>query len=276
MRVGANKTVRTTQNLSLLLLALVWVAPVVWMINTGFKQTRYIFTLPPRWIAPVTFDHFAKVLNAWPFFQWLINSFIVSTAATLISIVLAIFAAYAFSRLRWKGRDGVFLAFLASMLIPWQVNAVPLYFLMNSLNLLNTHTSVVLPIIAMPISVFLLRQFFINIPREMDDAAMIDGCGPLGILFRVIVPMSLPAISALGIYMYIFAWNEFFWSTITLQRKEMFTIPIGLRALQGAYDIDYGLLMAGATMASAPVLVVYLLLRKWLISGITMSSAGLK
>lgn len=276
MRVGPSKTARAVQNTALLLLALIWITPVLWMINTGFKQSRYIFTLPPRWIAPLTLDHFAKVLDGWPFFSWLNNSFIVSAAATLISIILAIFAAYAFARLRWKGRDVVFVIFLASMLIPWQVNAVPLYFIMNSLGLLNTRTSVVLPIIAMPISVFLLRQFFINIPREMDDAAMIDGCGPLGIIFRVIVPMSIPAISALGIYMFIFAWNEFFWSTITLVRKEMFTIPLGLRALQGAYDIDYGLLMAGATLASAPVLIVYLLLRKWLISGITMSGAGLK
>jgi ABC-type glycerol-3-phosphate transport system permease component len=174
--------------------------------------------------------------------------------------------------MRWKGRDVVFMVFLASMLIPWQINAVPLYFLMDFLNLLNTRIAVVLPIVAMPISVFLLRQFFVSVPRELEDTAKIDGLGTMGIIWRVIVPVSLPAISALVIYMFIFTWNEYFWSLVALQDTELFTIPIGLKALQGAHDIKYNLLMAGASMAAIPILIVYLILQRRIISGLAMSS----
>ena len=161
------------------------------------------------------------------------------------------------------------------MLIPWQVNAVPLYFIMNSLGLLNTFPSVVLPIVAMPIGIFLLRQFFVNIPGELEDAARIDGCSSLGILVRIILPISKPALVALGIYQFIFSWNEFFWSMIALQRPHLFTLPIGLSALQGAHDIKYGLLLAGAFLASLPVLVIFLVLRRRVIRGMTLTG-GLK
>jgi multiple sugar transport system permease protein len=146
----------------------------------------------------------------------------------------------------------------------------------DDLRLLNTQWAIILPITAMPVGVFLLRQFSINIPRELEDAANIDGCSSLGILLRIILPMSTPALSALAIFVFIFTWNEFFWSMIALQRREVFTIPIGLRVLQGAYDIQYGLLMAAAALASLPALLVYLALQRQIIARITMSSAEIK
>lgn len=127
----------------------------------------------------------------------------------------------------------------------------------------------------MPIGIFLLRQFFVNFPRELEDAARIDGCSSWGVLFRIILPNSVPALEALGIYMFIFAWNEFFWSLIALQRPELLTLPLGLKALQGAYDIKYGLLLAGAFLASLPVLIVFLILRERIIRGMTLTG-GIK
>ncbi len=142
---------------------------------------------------------------------------------------------------------------------------------MNNLNLLNKLIAVILPITAMPISVFLLRQFFIGLPSELEDAARIDGCNRMDILFRIIVPISGPALAALAIYMFIFSWNEYFWSLIALQRIGKFTLPIGLNMLQGAYDIEYGLLMAAAFLASIPVMIVFALLRKQIIKGMSWS-----
>jgi len=134
---------------------------------------------------------------------------------------------------------------------------------------------VILPIAAMPIGVFLLRQFFVNIPGELEDAARIDGCSSLGVLVRIILPNSIPAFVALGLYMFIFSWNEFFWSLIALQRPELLTLPIGLKALQGAHDIKYGILLAGAFLASLPVLMVFLIFRQRVIRGMTLTG-GLK
>jgi ABC-type glycerol-3-phosphate transport system permease component len=158
------------------------------------------------------------------------------------------------------------------MLIPLEVNVIPLYFLMNRLHLLNTYPAVFLPMVGMPIGIFLLRQFFVNIPIELDDAARVDGCGHVRILWHVILPLSRPALAALVIYMFTFAWNEFFWSMIALSSPQMFTLPIGLRALQGAYDIDYGILMAGASLAALPALVMFLSMQRAIIRGITLTA----
>lgn len=258
-------------------LAVAWLVPVLWMVDTAFKPTSYIFSRPPSWWSPQwTLDHFRQALEAWPFGRWLWNSLVVAAGATFFTLLLSIPAAYSFARLRWRGRDVIFFVMVASMLIPWQINSIPLYFMMNDLGLLNTRLGLILPITAMPIGVFLLRQFFVNIPQELEEAARIDGANSMVILLRVIVPMSLPALAALGIYVFVFTWNEFFWSVIALTRQEMFTIPIGLKALQGAYDIQYGLLMAAAALASLPVLIIYLVLQRRIITGITMASAEIK
>jgi len=254
-------------------LALLWLVPVLWMALTGVKPAPEIFALPPHWLphAP-TPAHVRTVLTTWPFPRWVVNSVIVAGVTTALSVVVSIPAAFAFARLRWRGRDALFLVFLSSLLIPLEVNAIPLYFLMNRLHLLNTYAAVFLPMIGMPIGVFLLRQFYLNIPFELDDAARVDGCGNLRIIWHVILPLSRPALAALVIYMFIFAWNEFFWSMIALQSPRMFTLPIGLRAMQGAYDIEYGIMMAGATLASLPALVVFLLLQRSIIRGIAMTA----
>ncbi len=260
-----------------LALAVIWLVPVLWMIDTAFKPTAFIFTRPPSWWSPEwTLGHFREALQSWPFGRWLWNSLVVATGATILTLLLSIPAAYSFARLAWRGRNLLFFVMVASMLIPWQVNSIPLYFMMNSFDLLNTRIGLILPITAMPIGVFLLRQFFVNIPRELEEAAQLDGASSFGILTRVILPMSLPALGALGIYVFIFTWNEFFWSVIALTRQEMFTIPIGLKALQGAYDIQYGLLMAAAAFTSLPVLIIYLILQRRIITGITMASTEIK
>lgn len=267
---------RTIKYIIVLGLALLWMVPVLWMVDTAFKPDAEIFTLPPRWIpSQITLRHIREVIYDWPFLRWALNSVIVSGLATVLSLLISIPAAFSFARLHWRGRDMVFLIFISSMLIPWQINAVPLYFLMNSLGLLNSYPSVILPIAAMPIGIFLLRQFLVNIPRELEDAARIDGCGSFGVLVRIILPMSRPALVALGIYQFIFSWNEFFWPMIALQRPHLLTLPIGLRALQGAHDIKYGLLLAGAFLASLPVLITFLLLRRNIIRGMALTG-GIK
>jgi len=257
--------------------AFLWVIPILWMADTAFKPTRDIFSIPPKWIpSHFTTEHVRRLFAEWPFARWLLNSLIVAGSVTLGSLLVSVPAAFSFSRLRWKGRDAVFMFLLVFMLLPWQVNVIPLFFMMTKFRFLNTYQGVALPMIAMPIGVFLLRQFFINIPQDLEDAARIDGCSSLGVLLRVILPLSKPVLAAFGVYIFNYAWNEFFWSMICLRKPQMVTLPVGLKILQGAFEIDYGLILAGAFMASLPSLAVFLLLRRQIIRGFTLAGSGVK
>ena len=253
-------------------LALVWLVPVFWMASTAIKPTPEVMSFTPRWIpSEVNFDHMLEILDRRPFLTWMLNSFWVALGATVVTVLTTTFAAYGFARVRWPGRNLVFFIFLSAIFIPWEINAIPLFFIARELDLLNTYAGVFLPISAMPISLFLLRQFFISIPTELEDAARMDGCGHLRILRHVIVPVSLPAYGALMIFIFIFSWNEFFWSLIALQRADMQTLPIGLKTLVGADDIQYDLMMAASFMASLPALIVFLILRRQVIAGVSMA-----
>ncbi len=258
-------------------IAFLWIIPVLWMADTAFKPTSEIFTIPPKWVpSHFTTYHIHRLFAEWPFLRWLLNSIIVSSFVTIGSLVVSVPAAFSFSRLRWRGRDSIFLLLLVFMLLPWQVNVIPLFFMMTKFGFLNTYQGVALPMIAMPIGLFLLRQFFINIPKDLEDAARIDGCSSLGVLFRVILPLSKPVLAAFSVYIFNYAWNEFFWSLICLRKPQMVTLPVGLKLLQGAFEIDYGLILAGAFMASLPSLVVFLVLRRQIIRGFTLAGSGVK
>jgi ABC-type glycerol-3-phosphate transport system permease component len=248
--------------------------PLIWMASKTFTPTADILRTG-RSLLPTNFTlgNLSGVIEKWPFFRWMLNSAIVTSLAMAVMVLVSILAAYSFSRLRWKGRNVLFLLFLASMFVPWEINAIPLYFIVNFLGLLNTYPGVALPIAAMPIGIFLLRQFFVNFPRDLEDAARIDGCGSLRVLFLLFVPMSTPAIGALVVWVFIFGWNEFFWSMISLQGTAHLTLPIGLKAILGAQNVEYGLLFGSSFLALLPSLLVFLFLRKRIIAGISLSGA---
>lgn len=255
-------------------IAIIWFFPIVWLVSKSFTPTEEILSRPADLLpSAFTLVNLSDVLTNWPFFRWMVNSLIVTTGAVIVSLFVALMAAFSFSRLQWPGRDFVFILFLTSMFIPWEINAIPLYFISNKLGLLNTYPGIFLPISAMPIGMFLLRQFFINIPQSVEDAARIDGCGSFGVLFRVLVPMSAPALGAMIIFVFLFTWNEFFWSLICLQRSNMLTLPIGLKTIMGAQNIEYGLLFGASFLAMLPSLVVFLILRRQIIQGISIAGS---
>ena len=257
------------------LIAIIWFFPILWLVSKSFTPTPEILSRPGHLIPlTFTFENFIDVLSRWPFIKWLMNSFIVTTGAVLVSLFVSLLAAFSFSRLQWPGRDIVFVIFLISMFVPWEINAIPLYFITNKFGLLNTYPGIFLPISAMPIGLFLLRQFFINIPQAVEDAARIDGCGSMGILFRILVPMSAPALGVLIIFVFLFTWNEFFWSLICLQRSKMLTLPIGLKMIMGAQNIEYGLLFGASCLAMLPSMIVFLILRRQIIRGISIAGVA--
>lgn len=263
---------RLATHLLLYGLALLWLVPTLWMTSTAFKPQEEVLSFTPRWIpSRLTLAHVRQVLTGSHFVTWFANSVVIAIGATVVTLVTSTLAAYALARLYWPGRNLLFVLFVASIFIPWEINAIPLFFIAKDLGLLSTYPGVFLPISAMPISLFLLRQFFVAIPRELEDAARIDGCGHLRSLLHIVIPVSGPAFGALGIFVFIFAWNEFFWSFIALQKSQMLTIPIGMKTVTNADDIRYTTLMALSFLASLPALVVFLALRRHVIAGISMA-----
>ena len=270
-----NFTIRESLNtLFYAILAFLWIVPVFWLLGKAFTPEMAIYKEGYR-IIPSTFTlkNITDIFAKWPFIRWFFNSLLVTTGAIILTAIVSILAGFSFSRLHWKGRDFVFLLFLSSMFIPWEINAIPLYFIMNTLGLLNTRIGVYLPMVAMPIGVFLIRQFLINIPQELEDAARMDGCNSMTLLLRILLPLSIPALGALTIWIFIFAWNEFFWSMISLKKSAMLTLPIGLKTIMGSQNIEYGILFGASLLALIPSLVIFAVLRKRIINGISISGA---
>lgn len=231
-----------------------------------------IVTRVPQWIPRVfTVENYRTALYKAPILRWFLNSALVATASTLLVLLADAMAAYAFARVRFKGSNILFAIVLSTMMVPSQVTIVPLYLFFNQLSLLDTYLAVILPRAASALGVFMLRQFFKGIPVELEEAARIDGCSRYQIFWRIILPLARPALAALGIFTFVWSWNDFMWPLITLSSKEMYTLPIGIATLVGYYARDYGMLMAGAFIASAPVLAVFLLFQREFIRGIALT-----
>ncbi|MEW6228497.1 MAG: carbohydrate ABC transporter permease [Bacillota bacterium] len=255
--------------------ALIILFPFIWMVLTSLKPRAEVFRYPPvllpsKWI-------FANYIEAWnmaPFGRFLLNSFIVSTGATLGVIITSALAAYSFARLEFPGRDAVFMLFLGSMMVPHQVTMIPSFLLVKWLNWVDTYQALIVPKIVDAFSIFLLRQYFQSIPVELEEAAAIDGCTSLGILGKVILPLSKPVLAAVGILRFLNTWNDFLWPLLVVTTEEMQTVQLGLAVFRGDIIVEWHLLMAGTVLVSVPTMLVYLLLQRHFVEGMVMS--GLK
>jgi multiple sugar transport system permease protein len=264
-------------HLPMLLMALLFIAPLLWMIATALKTPEDIVNGlgALRWLPqPITTENFRTVLGKaeeFPVWRWTGNSLFISLAVTALVLTVDSLAAFAYSRLRWRGRDAVFAALVATMLVPGQVLLIPSYLLIRALNWFDTYLALIVPAGASAFGVFLLRQFFMTIPVELEEAARLDGCGSLGIYRHVILPLSKPALATLGIFTFMATWNAFEGPLIYTDSLEMRTLPIGITIFQGHYNIQYGLMMAAATLAALPVLLAFLLFQKQIIKGISLT-----
>ncbi len=258
------------------LLSLSMIVPFVWMIIGSLRSTTEFF-LPLEQLLP-SGAHWVNYLQAWktvPFASFFLNSLIVAVVVTMAQLVTSTFAAYAFSRLNFRGRDALFIAYLATMMVPAQVTMIPLFILMVKLQWIDSFAALIVPFAASAYGCFLLRQFFMTIPKELEEAAHIDGASHWTIYLRIMLPLSRPALTAFGLIAFLGSWNSFIWPLIVINRPTMKTIPIGLQSLQGFYgDANWSVLMAGAVMAALPILVLFLLAQKQFIEGITLT--GLK
>lgn len=258
--------------LGLALVGLTTVAPFLWMISTSLKLPGQVFIFPPELIPdPVVWTNYATVWQVVPFGSFFVNTLFVATTVTVLHVVTCTSAGYAFARLRFPGRDRLFFMYLGTMMIPGQVTLIPAFVLMKYLGWIDTYLALIIPPIFGAFGTFLLRQFFLSIPVELEDAARIDGSGYLGLVLRIILPLSGPAVATLAIFTFMAQWNSFLWPLIVTNSPSMMVISVGLRFFQGSYYTDWPKLMAAASMALVPVLIVFVLGQKYFVRGITLT-----
>lgn len=249
--------------------------PFAWMVSTSLTSDSQLFATPPQLIpAPLVPENYARVVEDFPIAAFLRNSLIVAVIATTLQVVSSAMAAYAFARLRFRGRDALFLLYLATMMVPLQVTIVPLFVEMQFLGFVNTYPGLILPSIASAFGTFLLRQAFLGLPREIEEAAFIDGAGHWKLFSRIVLPLSVPALATLGIFAFMGSWNSFLWPLVVTNSQDLMTLPVGLSNLHGRYGTDWNLVMAGATISVIPIVLVYMVAQRHVIRGVALS--GLK
>lgn len=255
--------------------ALVVVFPFVWMIFTSLKFEKDVFSYPPGLLpSEWTLQNYTDIWNRLPMALFFRNSLIFAGGVTLVSLFLDSLAAYAFSRLDFPGRDTVFVFVLVALMLPFQVTFIPLYVTVQSLGMLNSYAGLIIPRATNAFGIFMLSQFFKGIPRELDDAARIDGAGEFYIYSRIILPLSGPALATLTIFHFMYNWNDFLWPILITKTTDMRTLPAGLALFMGEHVTEYALLMAGTTLALLPLFVAFLFAQKYFVRSIVMS--GLK
>lgn len=257
------------------IVGLMLLAPVLWMFSTALKPDDAILTPVPKWIpSPVSFEHFHRLFTQaedFPVARWLFNSTFISTTVTFLVLFVTSTAAYAFSRLHFKGRDTLFMLVIATMMIPAQITLIPSFLIVQKLGWFNSYQGLIVPGLAGAFGVFLLRQFFLGVPVELEEAAYVDGAGPLTIFWRVILPLAKPALAALAIFTFIGAWNDFVWPMIITNDIAMRTLPVGVMIFQGRYVTEYGATMATAVVCSVPTIIAFLFFQKRITEGIAMT-----
>ena len=255
--------------------AILFGLPFVWMIRTTIMPSYQVNLFPPQWIQKELDLHFYPGLfrSGLPFARWLWNSFVLSTLTAFGAMLSSAIVAFAFARLRFRGREALFIVVLATMIMPWHVRLIPTYLLFSRLGWIGSYKPLVLPTFFAPaFSVFLLRQFFMQIPREMDDAAYIDGCSPLGLFARIHIPLSLPALGVVMIFQFNGMWNDFLGPLLYLRIKEQYPIAVGLQFLQGQYkDANIQMLMVGSLISIIPPITLFFFTQRQMIQGIVIT-----
>lgn len=255
--------------------AVFMVLPFAWMLLTSFKDQSEVFTytfqlLPSR----INLDGYREVWNEIPFGRMYLNSFIVAASVTVCQVVTSALAGYAFARLDFPGRDAVFMIYLSAMMIPHQATVIPSFLLVRKFNMVDRYSSLILPFAAGPFGAFMLRQFFMSMPRSLEEAAIIDGCSRFGVLKNVVLPLCKPAMVTLGLFQFMFSWNSFMWPLIVTNKMSMRTLQVGLALLRAEISTEWPMLMAATVMATVPILVAFLAAQRQFIESIAFT--GLK
>lgn len=252
-----------------LFVAFIMIVPFVWMVSASFKLKTEIFSVPIRWIPEVFhLDNYQTILNEIPFPRYFFNTAKITIIITFLQVVTCSMAAYAFSKLHFPGRDKLFLAYLGTMMIPWYAIMIPQFIIIQKLHLYDSHLSLILTGAFSAFGVFLLRQNMITIPDSLNEAAKIDGCGPVGIYLKIILPLSKGGLATLVILTFNNVWNDYMGPMLYLDSDKNRTIQLGLATFKREFDTNYGAIMAGTVISLIPIVIVYVCAQKYIVEGI--------
>lgn len=256
----------------LILGALITIAPFLWMVVTSLKPESEVFVFPPTLLpAEPTVGAYVKLFDKINFGRTFLNSAIVTFSFTLLNVFVCSIAGYAFAKIKFYGRDKIFLLFLATIMIPSQVTMIPSFMVLKNIGLLNSYLGLILPGSASIFGIFLVRQFMLNIPDDLIAAARIDGCNEFRIYWHIILPLLKPVLATVAIFAFMGAWNDFLWPLIVMTSEKMYTLPVALAMLNGEHNSEWSLLMAGALVVTLPVLIIFFALQRYFIEGIAHS-----
>ncbi|CAM4317987.1 carbohydrate ABC transporter permease [Paenibacillus alkaliterrae] len=252
----------------------VMIFPFLWLLRSSLMENSQIFIYPPQWIPePFMWSNFSESLTSVPFGQYFINTMTIELFTVSGVLFTSIMSAYSFARLKWPGRDFVFALLLGSMMLPYAVTLIPTFMLWKSMGALDSVVPLTVPAWfgGGAFNIFLLRQFFMGIPKELDEAAYMDGAKPFTVLWRVILPLAKPALIVVGIFSFIDVWNDFLGPIIYLNSNEKFTLALGLATFKGLYNAQWGFLMAASATIVAPILLLFFFAQRYFIEGITLT-----
>jgi multiple sugar transport system permease protein len=274
-RVRADRWLADALSYALLLaLSLVMLVPFAWMLSTSLKPTEYILSVQPQFIPdPITLDSYRTLFDLVPMERMLGNSLFVAISGAGGQVLVSAMAAYAFARLEWRGREVVFLLYLGTMMVPSQVTLIPLFILIRELGWVNSYQGLILPGLFSAFGTFLLRQSFLAMPRDLEEAAFIDGANHLTIFWRIVLPLARPALATLAVLSFMQYWNAYLWPLFVARQDLFMTLPVGLAKLQGGPRAltQWNVVMAGAVITVLPILIAYLLAQKWFVRSVTLS-----
>ena len=275
-RAQKTRTRRILLTVLIFVLTVILILPFLWMISTSFKQPDEVFQEVPKWLPKVfSFENYGKIWNRAYFKTYFINSIIVSVATMGIALMVALFSGYGISRFRFRGRTFFSATLIVVQMFPSMLLLIPMYIIMSRLNLLNTYASMIIAYttFAMPFCTWMIKGYFDTIPVSLEDAARIDGCGRLQILFRIVAPLAAPGIVTVAMFAFILSWQEYMYALTFARTEEMKTITVGIALMQGQHGtVDWGQIMAGSVLACIPGLTLFTYLEKYLVQGFTMGA----
>ena len=259
----------------LLVMTAIYMGPFLFSLSISFNAEQDVFSWPIKLIPDEwTLGNYQRVWQDLPFGQWLFNSVFITIIQTICNVFFSSLAGFAFARLDFPGKNIIFNLLLASLMIPGIILLVPKFILLNEFRLVNTYAGLTLPSLVSVVNIFLMKQFFETIPKDLEEAALIDGCSYFRIFWQIFLPISKPALAAVAIYTFQGSWNEFLWPVIVTTTRDMFTLPVGMAFLKNEFSVQWPLLMAGTILISLPTLVIFMIFQRYFVQGV--ASAGLK
>lgn len=267
-RFGQRSLYLTASYAIMALAVVIAVFPFLYVISTSLRETVSLFQYPPEWLPrePTT-ENYRKLIRDYPFERWMLNSLIVASAVTIIKVVIDSMAGFAFAKMRFPGRDGLFLLVLMTLMVPFAATLIPLYIIVREFGFTNSYWGLILPPLANPIGIFMMRQFIETLPGDLENAARLDGCSEFQIYRKVILPLIKPGLVVLGAFTFMTQWTSYLWPLVIATNDEMKTITVGVQSLYSLFTLDWGVISAAAVLSMLPVIFVFIFLQRYFIAG---------